>query len=109
LITITYNLTVSSNNGGGNNFQNNQHQNMGNQFQNQNHNQNQNQHQNGRGAIKDEHQSLKGMVRTVRAYFISVHFVKNPLSFLLFIFCYINLRKMRIRIFFHLQKLPYSR
>ena len=64
-------MTVSSNSGGGNNFQNNsnQHQNMGNQFQNQNHNQNQNQHQNGRGAIKDEHQSLKGMVRTVRYIF----------------------------------------
>jgi hypothetical protein len=50
---------------------------MGNQFQNQN----QNQHQNGRGAIKDEHQSLKGMVRTVRAYFVSVHFVKIPILY----------------------------
>lgn len=93
LITITYNLTVSSNNGGGNNFQNNsnQHQNMGNQFQNQNQNHNQNQHQNGRGAVKDEHQSLKGMVRAVCSYFISVHFVKVRLPFLLFIFCYIKL------------------
>ena len=80
---------------------------MGNQFQNQNHNQNQHQHQNSREAIKDEHQSLKGMVRTVRAHFMSVHFVKC--LFLLLIFCYGKLSKMRIRFFFIFKNYHISR